>query len=1107
MRSQTSQKNTARWGHVVLTITITILITCSSIPTAFAYNFTFFGGRLNRPGVNTGPAGANDFLYSWNKPDNGTITWWLDRNTLPLASCDAACFANLKALVQPELDKWALWLRIGFAEAPNMAAADVIIRFINIPGGGANATSLTVNGTTLNTALIRIDPDRHNDWSTPAAQAAFCYFILHEWGHVLGLGDLYLINHGDATFEGEDFCDHGLPSGPPPAGGPGLPDTRTKADNVMQAFGVKTLDNDSIHGAEWLWGCAGSNAIVTGELASRTGNNNANTAAAHHGLTQTPATWTYRGSVASFVSTPKVTLFFAGIQAARDVGPGAWTPTIFPDRVEFDHAGPYEGNFKFQLDCNQGPERYGNAVVAAASTTSFTATPAGGGPQLFPFDQVFGADCGEFHYIVTVENSSPSSASTTSLVLTGIEPITIDPLTVHAPGCGPPTINTIDDGVNTMLTIDWGSPCIPSGATVAFFLTRPASPTPLSFVTGIWDGGTGGPTTIPGEDIYIDCYGDRVPNGIYWTIRIRTRYVPINPFYGAWFHPAGDCYYRWCCYTGLDCFYRIDLYVYKSAFGRLFGGRRCIPLVNWTKFRTLPPGWTLVRQTWPPDDVVIEGPIGPPPDFPIFFGNGLAGSFGVHEDTINSDDRGETFQLATNFSQTFQAIKNGLEIVEEGAGSPPPINANFIFNMQEMGPRYCSAGDALQGLIDEVNTVALLEPDPILDQIRMNLEGMQQALFQICGQMQSGFVIDPLPFDLMRQSCENLASDLSALPFLLPDTADRFANASENMQAVSEAFLFATVFVGANMYDGFNDLSERDQFLWTQVARFPNELAQFAKSVDRHTRINIPIAPPSFQSWQAEDQGDAMVTLVDRNDVNSGVILDEYMDRLSEFGKLVIRRPDRIDGNISIGVPLRAKVKYARHLSRVVDIPAGDGLNVALPSLIAGDVNNDDCIDIVDVSLVTADLGQGGPFAPAVPPTDVDGDGQVTPDDLQIVQDNVGLCGQSLLDCNYNGLNDLDEINDGIATDCDGNGIPDDCDIASGFAENPCATSCACLGDINGDGMRDGRDIQGFVQCGANLPGPTMACGCADMDGNGGVDLGWDVFLFTNLLLAGDACE
>lgn len=60
---------------------------------------------------------------------------------------------------------------------------------------------------------------------------------------------------------------------------------------------------------------------------------------------------------------------------------------------------------------------------------------------------------------------------------------------------------------------------------------------------------------------------------------------------------------------------------------------------------------------------------------------------------------------------------------------------------------------------------------------------------------------------------------------------------------------------------------------------------------------------------------------------------------------------------------------------------------------------------------------------------------------------------------------------------------------------------CACRGDLNLDGLRDGRDIQPFVECvllGGN-------CGCADVDGNGDIEP-LDVTLFTDALLDATAC-
>jgi len=60
---------------------------------------------------------------------------------------------------------------------------------------------------------------------------------------------------------------------------------------------------------------------------------------------------------------------------------------------------------------------------------------------------------------------------------------------------------------------------------------------------------------------------------------------------------------------------------------------------------------------------------------------------------------------------------------------------------------------------------------------------------------------------------------------------------------------------------------------------------------------------------------------------------------------------------------------------------------------------------------------------------------------------------------------------------------------------------CPCLADVNGDNTIDGLDIQCFVDCfvGGVIPAGCY-CPCADMDGNGIVDMG-DVPLFVNALL------
>ena len=64
------------------------------------------------------------------------------------------------------------------------------------------------------------------------------------------------------------------------------------------------------------------------------------------------------------------------------------------------------------------------------------------------------------------------------------------------------------------------------------------------------------------------------------------------------------------------------------------------------------------------------------------------------------------------------------------------------------------------------------------------------------------------------------------------------------------------------------------------------------------------------------------------------------------------------------------------------------------------------------------------------------------------------------------------------------------------------STVCTCPGDMNGDGLRNGADIQKFTRCVTG--GGT--CNCADVDGLGGVNSA-DVSVFVADLLSGATCQ
>ncbi|MBX3394158.1 MAG: VCBS repeat-containing protein [Phycisphaerae bacterium] len=100
-------------------------------------------------------------------------------------------------------------------------------------------------------------------------------------------------------------------------------------------------------------------------------------------------------------------------------------------------------------------------------------------------------------------------------------------------------------------------------------------------------------------------------------------------------------------------------------------------------------------------------------------------------------------------------------------------------------------------------------------------------------------------------------------------------------------------------------------------------------------------------------------------------------------------------------------------------------------------------------------------------------------------------------DCNENGILDECDVRCGSSLDLDENGIPDECQVPGNCT--------SCPGDLTGDHVRDGQDIQAFVDC---MIGESIAegCGCADMVADGSLSLD-DIAEFTARLLVDHVCE
>ena len=97
------------------------------------------------------------------------------------------------------------------------------------------------------------------------------------------------------------------------------------------------------------------------------------------------------------------------------------------------------------------------------------------------------------------------------------------------------------------------------------------------------------------------------------------------------------------------------------------------------------------------------------------------------------------------------------------------------------------------------------------------------------------------------------------------------------------------------------------------------------------------------------------------------------------------------------------------------------------------------------------------------------------------VPDNCDIDDGTSLDCNANGIPDECDVGEGISTDCNGNGVPDDCDIAEGISEdvNGDYVPDECQ-DCNTNGVLDPNDIADGTSLDCNTNGVPDECDLAN---------------------------
>jgi hypothetical protein len=112
-------------------------------------------------------------------------------------------------------------------------------------------------------------------------------------------------------------------------------------------------------------------------------------------------------------------------------------------------------------------------------------------------------------------------------------------------------------------------------------------------------------------------------------------------------------------------------------------------------------------------------------------------------------------------------------------------------------------------------------------------------------------------------------------------------------------------------------------------------------------------------------------------------------------------------------------------------------------------------------------------------------------------------------DCNSNGSPDVCDLASGLSADCDGNGVPDECDVDCNQNGSPdaCDIAAGLSIDCNGNGVPDTCDLESQDSLDTNANNIPDECEPAflrgDANGDANVDIADAIFMLYSLMLGG----